>query len=191
MGFKPLFKHVSITWSQAGIVKYIHVTVYILFPTLDLSAVGQDELLKRVYAQFTIQSPCFLHLDGFVAMLLVGIYPKKYLKKNQMWCPLFLCIRGFAVSLIMIRGVRVHGVGEGQLGIFPVQTLYVWIRTKKDISFPVCWFLHRKLEWMPKGCVQTPYLYLLPPRVDTDGKPVTITPPGVHTGTAARSFILR
>lgn len=63
-------------------MKYIHVTVCILSPTLDLSAVGQDELLKRVYAQFTIQSPCFLHLDGFVAMLLVGIYPKKYLKKK-------------------------------------------------------------------------------------------------------------
>lgn len=53
--------------------------VCILSPTLDLSAVGQDELLESVYAQFTIQSPCFLHLDGFVAMLLVGIYPKKYL----------------------------------------------------------------------------------------------------------------
>lgn len=47
--------------SRAGIVKYIHVTVCILSPTLDLSAVGQDELLKSVYAQFNTLGICKVH----------------------------------------------------------------------------------------------------------------------------------
>lgn len=90
------------------------------------------------------------------------------------------------LSAIGIRGVIVQWVREGQVGVFPGRTL-LWTNThRKDIHHVIDFCT---LRVKAKRRAEAPHLHLSPPGVDTDGKPRTIAPPGIKSGTAAQPVI--